>query len=111
MNDIQLQAVDKIVQRFSRIETKFSAKEISITPDGGISIRELVIENKATEEATKVESVLEKDSVKEVEREQFNWSWILAIKEAPSDLVARVFCFTYILCMQLLPIDPLVYLQ
>jgi len=93
-NDIQLQAVDKIVQRFKKSEMKFSAAEISIAPDGSVSIKEPVIENKATEEATEVqskldivdqtkveekasESLLEKENVKEVEREQFNWWWVI----------------------------------
>lgn len=93
-NDIQLQVADKIVQRFAKSETKFSAKEISITPDGGINIKEPVIENKASEEVIEVqskldivdqsivqekasESVLEKNNEKEVEREQFNWWWII----------------------------------
>lgn len=93
-NDVQLQVVDKIVQRFKKSEMKFSAKEISINADGSVNIKEPVIENKVSEEATDVEyqvdivdqsiveegaseSILEKDSVKEVEREQFNWVWII----------------------------------
>ena len=93
-NDVQLQVFDKIVHRFAKSEIKFSAAEISITPDGGVNIKEPVIENKASEEVTEVESkldivdqsivqekasesVLEKDNVKEVEREQFNWWWVI----------------------------------
>lgn len=93
-SDIQLQVVDKIVQRFKKSEMKFSAAEISIAPDGSVHIKEAAIENKATEVTTEVESkldvveetkvkerssesVLEKDSIKEVEREQFNWWWVI----------------------------------
>lgn len=95
-NDIQLQVVDKVVQRFKKSEIIFSAAEISIAPDGSVSIKEPLIENKATEEAIEVESkldivdqtkieekasesVLEKDNVKEVDRKQFNWLWLVVV--------------------------------
>lgn len=94
INDIQLQVVDKFVQRFSKSEIKFSAAEINITPDGSVNIKEPVVESKSDDQVIEVDSlinvsdhskqkenaaqsILSDENSKDVDRKQFNWIWII----------------------------------
>lgn len=95
VNDIQILALDRVIQRLSKREMKFSANEISIAPDGSTIIKEAVVESKSDDEVTTVDSsitrsnhskvdenatisIVNDERSKDVERKQFGW-WIVFI--------------------------------
>lgn len=94
-NDIQVLALDRVIQRLSKREMKFSANEISVAPDGSTIIKEAIVESKSDDEVTTVDSsitrshhskvdegtttsIVNDERSKDVERKEFGW-WIVFI--------------------------------